>query len=93
MMTGLPNLAEDLRRQYHFVDIAGDGIKAGMRQVSFVWSRFVDVPQLDGITLCRRLRSAKCTTPILMLTARDTTTDKVVGLDSGADDYLVKPFE
>jgi len=64
-----------------------------MRQVSFVWSRLLDLmlPQLDGITLCRRLRSAKCTAPILMLTARDTTTDKVVGRWCWW--LLVKPFE
>jgi len=48
------------------------------------------LPRLDGITLCRRF--AKCTAPILILTARDTTIDKVIGLDSGADD-LIKPFE
>ena len=51
------------------------------------------LPKLDGITLCKRLREAKSTALILMLTAKDTTDDKVIGLDAGADDYLVKPFK
>ena len=51
------------------------------------------LPRLDGIEVCRRLRNeAKKSTPVLMLTARDTLDDKVTGLDAGADDYLVKPF-
>jgi len=51
------------------------------------------VPSLDGISLCKRIRDSKLTTPILMLTAKDTIADRVEGLDSGADDYLVKPFD
>ena len=51
------------------------------------------LPRLDGISLCRKLRQENINAPILILTARDTTTDKVIGLDAGADDYLVKPFE
>ena len=52
------------------------------------------LPGMDGINLCRKLRDeAQRDTPILMLTARDTLDDKVAGLDAGADDYLVKPFE
>jgi two-component system copper resistance phosphate regulon response regulator CusR len=50
------------------------------------------LPDGSGIELCRRLRKAGVDTPVLMLTARDTVDDKVVGLESGADDYLVKPF-
>ena len=50
------------------------------------------LPRVDGITLCQRLRAAGSKTLILMLTARDITTDKVIGLDAGADDYLVKPL-
>ena len=52
----------------------------------------VMLPEVDGFTLCRELREWGLTVPVLMLTARDTTSDKVTGLDSGADDYLVKPF-
>ena len=50
------------------------------------------MPTLDGIAVCRRLRRAGDRTPILMLTARDAVSDRVSGLDAGADDYLVKPF-
>jgi DNA-binding response OmpR family regulator len=89
-------LAEDLRHQYHVVDIAGDGIKGWEYAQSSAYDLILldwMLPYLDGITLCKRLRSAGCTAPILILTARDTTTDKVIGLDAGADDYLIKPFE
>src|SRR6202012_1667010 len=51
------------------------------------------MPRMDGLTTARRLRSSGVMTPILMLTARDTVGDRVTGLDAGADDYLVKPFE
>lgn len=50
------------------------------------------LPKKDGVTVCRDLRAGRVKTPILMLTARDTIEDRVEGLDSGADDYLVKPF-
>lgn len=52
----------------------------------------VMLPKKDGVTVCRELRAKKVNTPILMLTAKDTVEDKVTGLDSGADDYQVKPF-
>ncbi|MBQ0987824.1 response regulator transcription factor [Streptomyces sp. F63] len=51
------------------------------------------MPRMDGLTAARRLRASGSTVPILMLTARDTVGDRVTGLDAGADDYLVKPFE
>lgn len=50
------------------------------------------LPGLDGLSICRRLRDKNIKTPILMLTAKDTTEDKVSGLNLGADDYLIKPF-
>ncbi|ACZ89111.1 response regulator transcription factor [Streptosporangium roseum] len=53
----------------------------------------VMMPRLDGLTACRRLRAAGNHVPVLMLTARDAVGDRVSGLDAGADDYLVKPFE
>jgi len=53
----------------------------------------IQMPRMDGLTAARRVRAAGDTTPILMLTARDTVGDRVTGLDAGADDYLVKPFE
>jgi two-component system response regulator MprA len=52
----------------------------------------VMMPVLDGLTVCRRLRAQRCETPILMLTARHEVSDRVSGLDAGADDYLPKPF-
>ncbi|MBW4518285.1 MAG: response regulator transcription factor [Scytolyngbya sp. HA4215-MV1] len=89
-------LAEDLRHQNHAVDIADDGI-AGWECAQTVPYDLIlldlMLPRLNGIELCQRLRSAGSKTLILMLTARDTTHDKIVGLDAGADDYLVKPFE
>lgn len=51
------------------------------------------MPRMDGLTACRRLRAAGSRVPVLMLTARDMVGDRVTGLDAGADDYLVKPFE
>ncbi len=77
------------------VELAGDGIEA-LRLVEA--SRFdalvldVMMPRLDGIAVCRSLRASGSNLPILILTARDAIADRVTGLDSGADDYLVKPF-
>lgn len=51
------------------------------------------LPSMDGVTVCRKLRAGGVNTPVLMLTARDAVPDRVAGLESGADDYLVKPFE
>src|SRR4051794_34494229 len=52
----------------------------------------VSMPGVDGLAVCRRLRRAGRALPILLLTARDAVSDRVLGLDAGADDYLVKPF-
>ena len=89
-------VGEDLESRGFGVDYAGDGVD-GLRLAS---ENSYDVvvldlmlPRLDGIEVCRRLREeSKKSTPVLMLTARDTLADKVTGLDAGADDYLVKPF-
>ena len=51
------------------------------------------LPGMDGLEVCRRLRAAQVETPVLIITARDTLEDKLAGLDGGADDYLVKPFQ
>jgi DNA-binding response OmpR family regulator len=51
------------------------------------------LPKKDGLSVCRELREEHINTPVLMLTARDTVNDRILGLDSGADDYLVKPFD
>lgn len=89
-------LAEDLRHQHYVVDLAYDGIEGWNCAQAVSYDLILldlMLPKLDGITLCQKLRSTKYTGFVLMLTARDTTTDKVIGLDAGADDYLVKPFE
>jgi DNA-binding response OmpR family regulator len=78
------------------VDAAYDGIE-GEEMATFtpydVIILDVMLPKRDGIEVCRSLRDQKVATPILMLTARDGLDDRVLGLDSGADDYLIKPFE
>ncbi len=78
------------------VDTAYDGIEGEDMAVFTPYDVIIlDVmlPKRDGIEVCRSLRDQKIATPILMLTARDALDDRVQGLDSGADDYLVKPFE
>ncbi|MBH8564930.1 response regulator transcription factor [Nostoc sp. CENA67] len=89
-------LAEYLRRQHHIVDITTDGLEGWEWSQSGLYELILldlMLPKLDGITLCQRLRGASSNALILMLTARDTTGDKIIGLDAGADDYLVKPFD
>jgi DNA-binding response OmpR family regulator len=79
----------------HRVDVAYDGLDALTRAEPGVYDLIVldlMLPELDGITVARELRRERVRTPILMLTARDAVADRVRGLDSGADDYLVKPF-
>ena len=89
-------IVEDLTDQHYIVEVVHDG-KLGWELLDvFTYELIlldVMLPHMDGIELCRRLRSQGCLTPVLMLTARDTVTDKVIGLDAGADDYLVKPFD
>ncbi len=84
------------RRGYHF-DFAADGVTGLHLATTNSYDCIVldlMLPGMDGLELCRRLRAdGKKQTPVLMLTARDTLEDKVAGLDVGADDYLVKPFE
>lgn len=88
-------IRKGLEEEGHAVDVAHDGDEA------LDWPAVVDfdaivldimLPGRDGLEVCRTLRTRGVRTPILMLTARDTIDDRVAGLDSGADDYLVKPF-
>jgi two-component system response regulator MprA len=77
------------------VETAADGggaLVAVERSVPEVIVLDVGLPGLDGLTVCRRLRAKGIGVPIIMLTARDAVPDRVAGLESGADDYLVKPF-
>lgn len=89
-------LAEGLKNEHHVVEIATDGMEGWEYTQGAEFDLILldlMLPKLDGIELCKRLRKAESKALILMLTARDTTDDKVIGLDAGADDYLVKPFK
>lgn len=94
-----PAVRESLRRSLAFngyeVDLAPDGEQA-LRAISAnrpdVVVLDVLMPRLDGLAACRALRAAGDDLPVLMLTARDAVSDRVAGLDAGADDYLPKPF-
>lgn len=92
----LRNLAKSLREEGYAVDTASDGedgsFKAELNDYDAI---ILDVmlPKLDGWELLAGIRRQKKLTPVLMLTARDAPSDRVRGLDTGADDYLVKPFD
>src|SRR5256886_2093298 len=84
-----------LRLERYEIDLAADGREALDRLADTQLDAVVldvEMPGIDGLEVCRRLRDAGDRTPVLMLTARDTVDDRVAGLDAGADDYLVKPF-
>jgi diguanylate cyclase (GGDEF)-like protein len=90
------SLAQALMSQHYVVDIAADGQEGWEAATLANYDLLVlDVvmPKLNGFELCRRLRSQGTQTPILMLTTRDTSTDHIIGLDAGADDYVAKPFD
>jgi len=88
-------LERGLRESGYAVDVAADGEDGLFKATSWNYDAIVldlMLPKLDGWELLKRLRREK-KTPVLILTARDTLDDRVRGLDSGGDDYLVKPFE
>lgn len=88
-------LAKRLKEEHYAVDVCYDGQEAWEYLTSADYDVAVlDImmPGMDGMTLVRRLRGAGRHTPVLLLTARDAVTDRVEGLNAGADDYLVKPF-
>jgi two-component system, OmpR family, copper resistance phosphate regulon response regulator CusR len=89
-------ISKGLREQSYAVDVSADGEDALYRVAINDYDVIIlDVmlPKKDGFAVCRELRGQEIRTPVLMLTARDDVDDRVLGLDSGADDYLVKPFE
>lgn len=90
------NIGDYLQGQGHEVDFAMDGISGlhlSLTQKFDVIVLDIMLPGLDGLTFCRKLkREADHEVPVLMLTARDTLSDKLKGFESGADDYLIKPF-
>jgi two-component system, OmpR family, response regulator MprA len=88
-------LSRALTLERYQVAQAMDGRSALERLVSEPYEAVildVSMPHMDGLEVCRRLREAGDSTPVLMLTAREQVDDRVAGLDAGADDYLVKPF-
>ncbi|MBD2562131.1 MULTISPECIES: response regulator [Nostoc] len=89
-------LVKALTDQHYAIDVATDG-QAGCELVeAFAYDLIlldVMLPKLDGISLCRRWRSQGLRSPIILLTSQDSSTKKVMGLDAGADDYVVKPFD
>jgi two-component system copper resistance phosphate regulon response regulator CusR len=89
-------LARGLRERSYAVDIAADGVEAIEKIAVYSYDvAILDIllPGLSGLDLCRALRARGFTAPILMLTALDRPSDRIAGLDSGADDYLAKPFD
>jgi two-component system copper resistance phosphate regulon response regulator CusR len=90
------SLSKGLREEAYAVDVASDGDAAVYQAAINPYDAIVlDVmlPKRDGFAVCRELRRRGMTTPVLMLTARDAVSDRIAGLDTGADDYLTKPFE
>jgi DNA-binding response OmpR family regulator len=94
-----PRVARLVRRalehDLHVVDVADDGAEGlSLAETGRFDALVLDIllPGMNGLEVCRRLRSNKVTTPVLMLTARDAVEQRVQGLDAGADDYLTKPF-
>jgi len=88
-------ITRGLTEEGYAVDAAHDGEQGQyMAEINDYDLILLDImmPNVDGLTVCRNLREHGCSTPILMLTAKDAIPDRVTGLDSGADDYLVKPF-
>jgi two-component system alkaline phosphatase synthesis response regulator PhoP len=89
-------LQDRLQNEGYGVECVGDGIEGFDRSINAAWNLIIlDImlPGKDGLEVCRDIRAKGVDTPILMLTARDETVEKVVGLKMGADDYLTKPFE
>jgi DNA-binding response OmpR family regulator len=89
-------LAKGLREQAYAVDVAADGDAALLQVATADYDAVIlDVmlPVKDGLSVCRTIRDSGCAVPILMVTARDAIESRIAGLDAGADDYLVKPFD
>jgi two-component system response regulator MprA len=92
----LAALSRALKMENYNVELHGDGTSA-LRAFQTAGPDAIvldlQLPDIDGLEICRRIRRAGDNVPILMLTARDAVNDRVEGLDAGADDYLVKPFD
>src|ERR1041385_2012937 len=89
-------LAKGLREQSYAVDVAADGDAALFQASTADYDAIilaVMLPAKNGLAVCRAVRASGSAVPILMLTARDAIDSRIAGLDSGADDYLVKPYD
>jgi len=89
-------LLESLTSQHYLVDAIADGELGWEYAESTPYDLIlmdVGLPKLDGISLCNKLRVSGCSTPILLMTAKDANSDRIRGLDAGADDYLIKPLD
>ncbi len=85
----------ELKYEGYEVSVFGDGRNGLNAALSENWDAILldlMLPELNGLEVCRRIRQASKMVPIIMITARDTVLDRVSGLDSGADDYIIKPF-
>ncbi|MCG8364396.1 MAG: response regulator [Pseudanabaenales cyanobacterium] len=85
-----------LTNQHYLVEVAADGQTGLELAETFEYDLILldwMLPKLDGLSFCKRLRAGGNRTPILLMTANDTHTNRVIGLDSGADDYVIKPFD
>lgn len=88
-------LIEKALSSQHMVEVVEDGRSALALALAIDYDLLlldIGIPEIDGIGVCRQLRTQGCQLPILLLTARDQVSDRVLGLDAGADDYMVKPF-
>lgn len=95
-----PDLAEPVRayltHDHHLVEVVSDGNEALERLRFYKYDLIIMdwmLPGMHGVEVCKHFRASGGTTPILMLTSRKQVNDKITGLDSGADDYLTKPFD
>ena len=89
-------LAESLKKEHYTVDLAYDGENGLDQALSGIYDIIIlDImlPKMNGMEVLRRVRDEKITTPVIVLTAKDTLEDKLRGFDAGADDYLTKPFQ
>lgn len=95
-----PDLSEPVRayltHEHHLVEVVGDGLEAMERLRFYKYDVIIldwVLPGMQGVDVCKNFRTNGGTTPILMLTSRKQTQDKIAGLDAGADDYITKPFD
>ena len=88
-------LAHILKKQGYVVDVTGDGVNGLDMAETGIYDVIIldrNLPSIEGVEILKALRKEQITTPVIFLTAKDTVSNRVEGLDAGADDYLVKPF-